>query len=483
MITLNQLPAYAFGSLQFAGIDWRTRAGILTRAFANYRKVTAHGYHHLPFYLVYDLQALIELGFQAPFSMDSDRGGEADSNRSTLRSRYEREILGRLLQAPDVTNAIELASTSPDAEKVRLHFLLLLLSQFGKLYPDTNAINPAELREVAVPHPSSIDTAALLSEAKLDVEERFADPLSRFLESANEQIRWGQLVQEEDFFELTHLDVLTTGHLRVGCRQILQFDRRLTKAIPLQIDLTQHESGADTTFLDETHYPSGGLTGLTNRGSFENLLTSELIYMDESAGGVSLFDLRYIEGELLFYLRDSGILRRKRRAIHFVIDLGDLFHVKSTAYQYQFSVLAQGFCLRLLRDLFQIFESDSLRFVFHYLPAGDPEELEREVSVMELLLHDDVRHGWVRFAMPESIQLDQLTDERRKSYAIILSGPSSSADWEEKLRLAQEEQIPLYAAHLRFGADQRDALNLPLEGVSEDEMIDRKEQALTQILS
>ena len=56
-----------------------------------------------------------------------------------------------------------------------------------------------------------------------DLDAAIFPPLiEAFLANINANVRWGQLLHDEDLFELTHIEALATDHLRVGCRQILE---------------------------------------------------------------------------------------------------------------------------------------------------------------------------------------------------------------------------------------------------------------------
>lgn len=457
LVSKDNLEEYVFGSLEFACIDWRRNPRAMERSLSVYRHVAARGHYHLPFFLIYDIYAIVSKGYEAAFRSDELEGD------SSIHRRYEREIIGRLLQSHDIGAGIEVASTSGNAEQVRERMLMLLLDRLAPLYPDSVAINPAQLRDLIPPDLEGIE---------FGMEEfSFEESVTVFLGAVGDQIRWGKLLREEDFFELTHLDVLENDHLRVGCRQILQLDRKLVSPHSLRIDLANHESETETAFLDETHYPTGGLTGLTNRGSFESLVASELVYMEDATDGISLFDLRYVEGELLYYLRDSGVLRRKRRTIHLIIDLGAQFHVKSPRSEYQYSILSQGFCLRLLREFFDLFAFDSLRFRFHFLPTGNEESLQQEMSLLRLLLNDYVRHGWVDLQLSGGVNLDELIDERRKSYVVILGNENNSSSWSERLEIAKNSSVPIHTTHLTLDAE------------ASSELLSLKEHALIELLS
>lgn len=284
----EQLESYLVGSLNYSGL---VQGGALIKALPIYQKVLGSGFYHLPFYLVADLWAILSKGYDVQFRSEQLNVQTDPQFDRKLVMRYERECLARILQSSEVQTAFEIATTSPNPNQVSERLLLQIIKSIAPHYPGEYLLNPGLLRNFKLPEP--------IVSADFD-SEIFHAPLESFLAEINAQVNWGQLLFEEDLFELAHLDTLSTDHLRVGCRQILEVSRHLRSAEPLAIDISAHEDGADTQFLDETHYPTGGLAGLTNRGSFENLLTSELVYLDEGTKDVSLFELRYVEGELLF---------------------------------------------------------------------------------------------------------------------------------------------------------------------------------------
>ncbi len=183
----------------------------------------------------------------------------------------------------------------------------------------------------------------------------------------------------------------------------------------------------------------------TNRGSLENLVTSQLIYI-EPGPEINVFDVRYLEGELLYYMRDEGSLRRKRRTVHLIFDLGEAFEWKSPGWDYQFSVLSQGLGLRLLNDLFEVFEHDSVHACFHYLRGGvDSAFLRAEIDLMRLLLDDAVRHGWVEFHEAEDLDLDALRDPKRKVYALAISA-GRAEHWQGRWDAEADQQPKIHGA-------------------------------------
>jgi hypothetical protein len=425
-------------------------ADALRRGLDRFRALTGRGHFHAPLYLVLDLELLLEHGFQTPFASDRGFARWTPERRST-RLRYEREFLGRLVQAPDIQRALETLRFARENRSERVELLMArLMESFAPLFPRAAIVNPAHLREFKAP-PIENEEQLLAAEASF-LEKAGAPPdffratLEEFLDNVSRGARWGELLRAEDFFELEHWESLPTEHLRVGCRQLIEAERRLGEADPRQIPISESESEAETAFVDETHYPTGGLAGLTNRGSFENLVLSELLYMDADPDA-PLFELRHIEGELLYYMRDEGQLRRKRRVIHFIIDLADAFQAKSRGHDYQFSILIQALFLRVFKDLAKVFERDSVVARFHYIQGGaDPEMLEREINVMRALLADLVRHGWVEFRVVQDLDpFQELRDPRRKTYALAASADRAEM-WEDAFADLSRDKQPLYGA-------------------------------------
>ena len=65
-------------------------------------------------------------------------------------------------------------------------------------------------------------------------------------------------------------------------------------------------------------YPVGGLSELSNKGNIENLLRSELLYT-EVDGEIDLFEVRYLERELLYYERDSNQIEQFEEEVHLFV--------------------------------------------------------------------------------------------------------------------------------------------------------------------
>ncbi len=488
MIAEDVLADYLLGALEWCGIllpsPGRREAD---RALETYARVVAQGFFHLPSFLVVDLLLLLERGFEASFASDRELADWNEEQR-TLRSRYEREILGRVLQAPGLGDLLEILSDSPDREAQTERLIVLLLETLAPHMPRSAVVNPALVRSL---HRSGDGNHLAERQQRfldwLGDERYFYRLLGDFLDATSQHVQWGRLIRDEDIFELSHWRSLSTEHLRIGCRQILAVDRRLGERT-LRQRIQVHDAGeAETVFVDETHYPMGGLAELTNRGSLENLVTSQLIYI-EPGPAINVFDVRYLEGELLYYMRDEGSLRRKRRTVHLIFDLGTAFEWKARGWDYQFSVLSQGLGLRLLNDLFKVFEHDSVHACFHYLRGGvDSTFLRAEIDLMRLLLDDAVRHGWVEFHETEELDPDTLRDPKRKIYALAISAERAE-HWQGLWNAEIDRQPRIHGAVVQvanaaqFEALDPGALALARDGMTWPDFSDLRTRIVTRLV-
>ena len=477
---------HVWGSLALARTKWADHSVLTAEAMEDYPRLLSLGFTQLPFFLVVDVYLIVTLHHQAEFVREGVDGREWQDEHRAILQRYEREFLGRLLLLPALTDALEITVTAEEKVGRRQRVMARLFSVLGPMFESEFDLNPSYLRDSEtrdLDQPRILESIERLDERAVAVHFKSLDG---FLRRVQQEVRWDRLLTEEDLFELTHFEELSTDHLRLGCRQILDVERRLQSSQPIQNFIIPEDGNADTAYLDETHYPTGGLAGLTNKGTFENLVLSELAYLTEEDAGINLFDLRYIENELLYYMRDSGQLRRKRRTVHLVFDVGDWFLRKSIGYDYQFSILLQGFALRLLRDLFKIFEKDSVHFHFTFLPVGDPEHLARESGLLRVILGDFIKHEWVSIRLLDSLDLRELPDPRRKGYVILVTSDETRPDWEKRIKHAEDEDLPLSIAVLNLGSEPSDTTDhgctLPIDGAPWADLLEPKEELLKALV-
>ena len=206
-----------------------------------------------------------------------------------------------------------------------------------------------------------------------------------------------EAIGPEDVFELEHGTALAAFSQRVALRQVVQaaaeFEARLGRDRPRANP--RHRDVA-TRFLDEDTYPVGGFSSITNRGSIESLLHSELAYM-EIDERPDLFDIKYARDELLYYGRDENQFLRRRRS--FLIALTpDLVstRVKDVELPRQRIVLLLAMLAALVRRFTDWLSDEALTFEFLFVCQKDGiEPLAPDRALIEMLLREPIAHGTV----------------------------------------------------------------------------------------
>lgn len=208
------------------------------------------------------------------------------------------------------------------------------------------------------------------------------------------------LVTDADVFVLENLAALESLTQRLAFAQVASARDALWDALPRRIRATRRRAGAAVTPLeDESEYPMGGFSAIANAGSLENIVTSELVYMEppshRARGDYDLFDVRYAEGELLYYTRDEAQITRQRRVIDLVL-MDDLARarVKDPALPWRRSVLLLGMVKATLEKVLAELGAEELRFrvVFarapERAPGGAPSPLGAERELLSLVLRE-----------------------------------------------------------------------------------------------
>lgn len=477
----KHLNDYLLGSLGYSGAEhWRPRpdedtaplavgrrepATLFTAGMQAHQEAVGAGHLGLPLFLALDLRLLAEFGYEFTYTHRDIAGFD-----SMLRARYENQILNRLLREHRVQQAIELLSfhrarqddlTLPNpAFTIRAARLTrILIERLAPHWPAPFAINAAHLRNRTLGHAQEGALAEAAQRWRAfclthgDDAVDLDASLERFIQSATgarqgvTPVSWHRALEPQDLFELEHQEALDREYLRLGVRHIIEVMDSLPALDPHEIELREEQSEIESGFMDDSYYPTGGFSEITNRGSFENLVLSELIYMGEgvdvadtpaqreaSAGqkplreGVDLFDLRFVEGELLFYTRDSGQLYRKRRMLRLVIDMHQTLNLKYPEHPYQLGTMVAGTVLALVRDLTLLFSNDALRFAVHILADAGNDAAHRLSETLSILLESPIQHGALEILLEESFEPSALGSHHRKTYAIIFSANTNLID-------------------------------------------------------
>ena len=431
---------------------------MLSKGAAAYLGAVGSGLPTLPFFLMMDLRLLAELGHEFTYT-DRDIPGFD----RMLRARYENEILNRLLREHRVQQALELlafhrARGADDPSSDTLAFDLraarlahILAERLAPHWPTHFMVNAAHMRgrvveiqsldAITQAHDRWQEAAAALAPEAPD----FAGQIDDFIHSATGSKRavvpvsWVKIVETQDLFELEHIEALDREYLRLGVRNIIEVMESLPELDPHDVELREEANEVESRFMDDSYYPTGGVSELTNRGSFENLVLSELIYMGEGSDeiapepglarrGIDLFDLRFVEGELLFYTRDSGQLFRKRRTLRLILDMRRTLNLKYPEHPYQLGTMVAGLVLALVRDLILLFNNDALLFCVHLLANPEDRDAQKLSETLAILLEAPIQHGALEIRIDARLDPLDLGSHTRKTYAITFTSDPRAVD-------------------------------------------------------
>jgi hypothetical protein len=319
-----------------------------------------------------------------------------DARLETALRRYEDAVLGRLGAEPGLAAVVfAIAKLPPElrAEGVGIFVAGVLgHARFAGGVP----LPPGLVRSLSArPSKELLERGYGFLRDDATAREALAEGYEALVRGARDA---RALVSDADVFALENLGVLRSHTQRVAIAQVVEAQEALTLALPRRIRARRKPPGdAATRMVDESTYPVGGFSSLSTSGSLENLVTSELIYMDPPSADpsarapVDLFDMRYAEGELLYYTRDEAILRRRRRVIAFILapDLTAV-RVKDPSLPWQRVILLLGAVLAAIKRLSAELGDEALLFrvVFARESDAQPSPLKAERELSELLFRE-----------------------------------------------------------------------------------------------
>lgn len=324
-----------------------------------------------------------------------------DARLDHARRRYEDEVLARLAgDARARAGADAFASLSPDLRPLAVGILVAsLLSRIG--FDRGVTLQPGIVRAaLRRPGREIAERGFVALRDHAQTRDALAAGYEALVQGAQ---RTGELVSEGDVFLLENLSVLRSLTQRFAIAQVVEAAASIARGFPRRVRSTRASAGDAVTRLeDESEYPVGGFSSISTSGTLENLVTSELIYMESPAGlpvdgglasgrTVDLFDLRYTEGELLYYTRDEAIHTRRRRVVTFLLgdDLASS-RVKDVGSPWQRIVLLLGVLVAAIEKLEGHLAAEALQFrvVFLRESAGQPSALKAERELCELMLRE-----------------------------------------------------------------------------------------------
>jgi hypothetical protein len=306
-----------------------------------------------------------------------------------LAREYEDYVLGRLHADLSFQRAADAILGYQGRDRSRaVAFLLTQMSERCGLPGAT--ISPATLKRL-LEEPA----ADVLLEARQSIREAGLLPeLTAQYEQLAASIRaTGDLVSAEDIFELERGTALAEFGQRLALRQVLHAAAQMSRPLPVRKPRAAPRARAVATRLvAEDSYPVGGFSSLSNRGSIESLLHSQLIFMERDERP-DLFDIKFVRDELLYYSRDDNRFLRRHETFIFLFSPDTVAaRLKDVELPYQRIVMALALVVTAVRTLIDWLSGEGLRFELLFLDASQPA-LDDEMELARMLLADQIANG------------------------------------------------------------------------------------------
>ena len=391
-LTLDRqgLIAVLVESAGFFGIAESPEVGV-PRALGWLLEIWGAGESHLPFVLVHDLGHVLLQGGAVRFASGLSLT-DWPIEEQTARLSYEDTVLGRWLRDATVDAAqLAIAGVAEVNRQAALaHALVLALAEPLRVADELLDGNAASLRAV---HGAILDALATHG---IDVEWRAF--VRTQLAMALAVLPTGALFTPADLWELAHFDAVPSESLRLALRQLHEVRDAVEAPSPGLLGHVQRrarEVVVEDTTADA--FPAGGFDGISQRGRFENLVRTEIGYVDVDVlpGVADAFDIRYVLGELLYYTRDDSPLLDAHRKVTLRFDGIDRMRDKHAELPLQTAVLVQGLGLALHRDLCAAFGRPAVTLDLRWTRDGASLAADEECSLLATSLGTDVAHGRV----------------------------------------------------------------------------------------
>ncbi len=360
----------------------------------------ANGLDYLPFDLVHDLGQMLLSGRSFAFASTRDLGSWSEEER-LWRMDYEDRLLGRWVLDPSVGEAHIAIAGLP--KKLRseavAHAIGLALGGALRQTPELPAGNPAHLRSLAPQLEQLADQIPPTCEDwSLQIDREWVGWARKLRACALDSLSDSRLFEPEDLWELAHLQELPNESDRLALREIhgaVAAIGSVGPSVALQVRRRAQEVPIDADEADQ--YPAGGFDALSTKGRFENLVRTEVVYVGEGADGehgIDIFDVRYAEGELLFYTRDQSPLLDQHRQLNLVIDLPAQLRFKDPDLPAQTLVLVDALCLRLQADMVSVFGPNgaTVTILWRAEASEDVAAATEERNLFELTLAAEIAH-------------------------------------------------------------------------------------------
>ena len=377
----------------------------------------------------------------------------------TLARAYEDHVLGKLYADWMFERAGDALRKYPQG-KDRVKGIAYVVNQIrDRLNFGGVMLPPAVIRGLLSASPDEVLSSGwdgLMRDGPSEVQLRLYEELVAAARRSSE------VLVKEDVDALEDRSALGDMGQYVALRQIRQTTGRIEARLPARpVKPRIGRKEVPTPVHDEDQYPVGGYTSISNRGSIESLLHSQLAYMEDETP--DLFDIKFVRDELFYYSRDENQFLRRRRAFVFVL-FPDLVaaRFKDPELPHQRIVMLQSAILALVRRLTEWLSTDAIRFEVLFVQDGEKKPLAEEVTLMELLLREYIerKDGLVAWVADKAAAVAHLNKLAQKWQVHCLV--SATEPFEMEVDNAVVTEVVVGGPRPEIGDD--DGLVVELEG-------------------
>lgn len=353
---------------------------------------------------------------------------------------YEDHVLARLVADRRWTAVTEAMAACPKDLKATAAGLLCgqLISRFERT-GEAKALNGPGVSQAIVRRVMQRVSDEVMAAGRTALQENegtIALMVDGFEAMARAARRSKELLTDAEVFLLENVAALKGLGPRVTLAQLAEVAQEVEDRLPVRMKTAMSEGETPTQLEEESAFPVGGFSSISTVGSLENLVTSELIYMDDPADPKAerpdQFDVRFVEGELLYYARDESVAVRRRRTLVLVFDASlDACRVQDPGERTQRMMFALGAGAAMVRRLAAWLEAEAVSFDLVFTGAHRRDSpLKEELGVMGLLLREWRERG--QLELREAASTDEAVATAREFHkgrvqVVVLGGPRVAA--------------------------------------------------------
>lgn len=344
--------------------------------------------------------------------MEGQLRGERNSTSTTQFSNaraYEDYVVSKIFADRSIDRASDAMRRITDKDRPRaLAFVAERMREQLGIGGVTIGIGP--IKTLLESSPDFIVARSSQIEPTVELQQLLATQYQVLISAARLA---ADLLGPEDIFELERGTAIAQLGQRLALLQVVRAASQLGNELPTLPPSRRDRPESPTHLLDDDAYPVGGFSSISNRGSMESLLHSQLAYMEPNDARPDLFDVKYLRDELLYYSRDENQFYRRRRHFAFVFrdDLVSA-RMKDPAAPYQRIIMALATIVATVNCLIRWLSDEAITFELLFPNSG---VMEPEQRLLTLVFQESIANGLVSVKALTSEHLAAIESIRRRA--------------------------------------------------------------------